>query len=287
MRLTDQSAVLLERGERNIRQAQQVLQEAGFISADEAVAAVKRLRCTDKLDEACAGVQLLIEAVTEDLGVKRDVFAQCDGLCPPGALLASNTSGLSITEIAGATRRPHLVAGMHFWNPPHIVPLVEVIKGKDTADDTTHCLMDTARRLGKRPIFVRKDIPGFVGNRMQYAVMREALHLLAEGIASAEDIDTAMTAGPGLRYGFLGPLQTADLGGMDVFLAVSRYLFPALNSKSAPPALMTELVRKGNLGAKSGEGFYSYAGDKLDEYLARRDRAFLGCLEVLNREGSQ
>ena len=121
-------------------------------------------------------------------------------------MLASNTSGLSITAIAGATGRPGRVAGMHFWNPPHLVPLVEVVKGRQTADATARLLVDVSRRLGKRPILVRRDVPGFVGNRLQFAVLREALHLLASGVASAEDIDAAMTAGPGLRYGLLGPL---------------------------------------------------------------------------------
>jgi 3-hydroxybutyryl-CoA dehydrogenase len=226
----------------------------------------------------------VVEAITEDLAPKKEMFTALDRLCSPGVLLASNTSGLSITKISQATKRPELVAGMHFWNPPHIIPLVEVIQGEATADETSQLLLAIARRLGKQPILVRRDVPGFVGNRLQYAVLREAFHILSEGIASAEDIDTAMTAGPGLRYGFLGPLETADLGGLDVFLAICEYLFAKLSSEPAPPALLTELVKKGKLGAKTGEGFYRYSSADPSDFLAQRDRAFLGFLEVLGRE---
>jgi len=141
--------------------------------------------------------------------------------------------------------------------------------------------MDVARRLGKRPILVRRDIPGFVGNRLQFAVMREAFHLLAEGIASAEDIDAAMTSGPGLRWGCIGPLRTADLGGLDVFHAISSYLFPQLNAKSGPPKKLTDLVRKGRIGAKARAGFYNYPARRRDEILERRDRVLLEFLKML------
>jgi len=146
--------------------------------------------------------------------------------------------------------------------------------------------MGICRRIGKRPILVRHDVPGFVGNRLQFAVLREALHILSEGIASAEDIDAAMTAGPGLRYGLLGPLRTADLGGLDVFLAISTYLFAELNSDSSPPVLMEKLVKEGRLGAKTGGGFYEYSEEESSEIIAQRDRVLLGFLKVLKEEGS-
>jgi len=221
------------------------------------------------------------------MAVKQEMFCRFDELCPKRAVLASNTSGLSITEIARATKRPERVAGMHFWNPPHLIPLVEVTQGKETSDSTAELLMDICRRTGKRPILVRHDVPGFVGNRLQFAVLREALHILSEGIASAEDIDAAMTAGPGLRYGLLGPLRTADLGGLDVFLAISTYLFAELNSDSSPPALMAELVRKGKLGAKTGGGFYEYSKEESSEIIAQRDRVLLGFLKVLKEQESR
>ena len=185
--------------------------------------------------------------------------------------------------LAGATERPELVAGLHFWNPPHLVPLVEVTKGRDTAEATATLLLELCRRLGKRPILVRHDVPGFVGNRLQFAVLREALHILAEGIATAEDIDAAMTAGPGRRYPLLGPLRTADLGGLDVFLAISSYLFADLDDAKEPPAMLADLVAQGKLGAKAGSGFYEYSPEALSQILSQRDRILLGLATLLDK----
>lgn len=160
-----------------------------------------------------------------------------------------------------------------------------VVRGPGRARPATAgLLLDVARRLGKRPVLVRRDVPGFVGNRLQFAVMREAFHLLAEGVASAQDIDTAMTAGPGLRWGCLGPLRSVDLGGLDVFHAISSYLFAQLNSKSKPPTMLADLVKKGRLGAKSGAGLYDYPPKKCDEILGRRDRVLLEVLKVIQSD---
>lgn len=286
VRLMDVSDDVLQRGMQRLNDAQKALVVADLLSTGEAEAALQRTTPLTHLETACDGVQLLIEAVSEDMAVKQEMFRRFDELCPERAVLASNTSGLSITEMARSTERPQLVAGMHFWNPPHVIPLVEVTKGKETSDATADLLLGVCRRLGKRPILVQHDVPGFVGNRLQYAVLREALYILSEGIASAEDIDAAMTAGPGLRYGLLGPLRTADLGGLDVFLAIGTYLFPELSSDRRPPALMVELVNRGKLGAKKGGGFYSYSEKEWDEIIAQRDRVLLGFLRVLKDEGA-
>ena len=287
VRLVDLDEDVVQRGMEQLSNTQKALIAANLLSTEEAEAAFTRITPLTDLEAACDGVQLLIEAVSEDMAVKQRMFRRFDTLCPERAVLASNTSGLSISEIARATRRPNLVAGMHFWNPPHLIPLVEVIKGKETSDATAQLLMAICRRIGKRPILVRHDVPGFVGNRLQFAVLREALHILSEGIASAEDIDAAMTAGPGLRYGLLGPLRTADLGGLDVFLAISTYLFAELSSDTKPPALMAELVKQGKLGAKTGGGFYPYGEKELSEIIAERDRVLLGFLKALTEKESR
>lgn len=281
VRLVDLDDQLLRCGMKHLQSAQKALIWAKLLSARKAAAALKRVTPLTCIRSACDGVQLVIEAVSENISVKREIFRRFDDLCPKRAVLASNTSGLSITEIARATKRPTRVAGMHFWNPPHIIPLVEVTRGKKTSAASAKLLMEICRRIGKRPILVRHDIPGFVGNRLQFAVLREALHLLSEGVASAEDIDAAMTAGPGLRYGLLGPLRTADLGGLDVFLAISKYLFAELSTDTKPPALMGNLVKKGRFGAKTGEGFYGYSKSELRKTVALRDRVLLGFLKVL------
>ena len=284
VRLVDLSDGLLQQGMQRLDAAQRVLIEAELLTARDAVEARERVATVTSLRTACDGADLVIEAVSESMSVKQEMFRRFDEWCPPAAVLASNTSGLSITEIAAATQRPEQVAGVHFWNPPHIVPLVEVTCGRLTSEATAELLMDLARRVGKRPILVRHDVPGFVGNRLQFAVMREAMHILQEGIASAEDIDVAMTAGPGLRYGFLGPLLTADLGGLDIFHSISSYLFAELCSDQQPPDLLADLVRQGNLGAKTGAGFYPYADQDLGEIIATRDRVLLGFLKVLKEQ---
>ncbi len=279
--LVDVSQEVLQTAVRSVRDAQRAQLEAGLLTKSEAEAAVTRIRTTLDLARACKDADLLLEAVSEDLELKRMLYKRLDVVCGADTVLASNTSGLSITKIAQATKRPASVAGMHFWNPPHIIPLVEVVRGENTSQATADLLLSLCRRLGKRPILVQRDVPGFVGNRLQFAVMREALHLLEEGVASAEDIDTAMTAGPGLRYGLLGPLRTADLGGLDVFVAICRYLLPKLCSSTETPRVLSSLVEEDHLGAKTGAGFYSYTADQLAGFVRRRDRVLLGFLKTL------
>jgi len=281
---TDVSQQQIDAGLALIERNQQTLMELGLITADQVDESKRCLRTSLSMAETVDQAQLVVEAVPEKIELKLDTFAKLDKLCGPDTILASNTSGLSITKIAASSTRPERVAGYHWWNPPHIMPLVEVIKGERTSDETVATLVALAKRLGKRPIVVHRDVPGFVGNRLQFAVFREALHLLEEGIATAEDIDTAMTAGPGLRYGLLGPLRTADLGGLDVFHAISSYLFRELSAADGPPALLSKMVEQGNLGAKTGEGFYDFAGQSVPEIAAQRDRVLLGFLKVLSNQ---
>lgn len=283
--LVDTHEGALEKGLQSLKHALQTLLDVGHVSLEQATSALASVQVTTDLEKACSEVGMLIEAVPENMVMKKEMFEKFDKFCLSDTILASNTSGLSISEIASATQRPEKVVGVHFWNPPHVVPLVEVTKGKRTSDATAEHMMQVCKSLGKKPILVQHDIPGFVGNRLQYAVVREALHLVALGVASPEDIDLAMTAGPGLRYGLLGPLRTADLGGLDVFHAISEYLCAELSSEQGASSVLKDLVAQGKLGAKTGEGFYKYSGDELAKFLARRDRVLLGFLDVLKREG--
>jgi 3-hydroxybutyryl-CoA dehydrogenase len=284
VRLTDVDRQTVKKGLERLRKAHGALVASGRLSVGDVRSAHRRIAAGTDVEKACGGADLVIEAVSEELALKKQVFASLDAATPGSAILATNTSGLSVTEIAAATSRPAQVAGMHFWNPPHIMPLVEVVKGEKTSATTARVLVDVATRLGKRPILVNRDVPGFVGNRLQFAVLREALHLVAEGVASAEDVDAAMTSGPGLRWGVLGPLRIADLGGLDVFHAISSYLFRELSGATEPPAMLTEQVREQRLGAKSGAGFYRYTKKEVDALIARRDRLLQRFLDVL-REG--
>ena len=212
----------------------------------------------------------VIENIAEDLAVKRDFWAKVSALVPAESLLATNTSGLRVSDIARAVEGPHRFCGMHFWNPPDLMPLVEITKGEKTDDKTAQAVRDLALSLEKRPVIVQKDILGILGNRLQYAVLREALHILSLGAAGPEEIDAAMKYGPGFRYSMMGPFETGDLGGLDILNAVNQYLFPDLGAEQRSQVL-ADLTAAGRLGVKSGAGFYDYAPGEGPEIAARRD----------------
>ena len=284
VRLLDRTEEILDRGLAALRASQDSLVEAGRLTQANAEQAERRVTPVTTLEAAAVDVDFFLEALPEEASIKKDFLARADALCPARAVFVSNTSGLSITDLASSTRRPERFAGMHFFNPPHVVPLVEVVRGDLTSDDTAAFLLAAARAWGKRPVLVRREVPGFLANRLQFAVFREALHMLEQGYASAEDIDTAMTAGPGLRWGLLGPLRIADLGGLDIFTVISGYLFKELSAGTEPPELLKKLVADGRAGAKTGGGFYEYREGEAASLSARRDRVLLAFLDAIERE---
>ena len=226
----------------------------GKIDAKVREVAVAKLSGTTKLDEAIQGVQCVIEAVPEKLELKQSIFADLGKRLGPQVLLATNTSSLSVTRIAAVTSAPPRVVGMHFFNPVHIMKLVEVVAGDRSSEDAVTAAMDLARRLGKDPIRV-KDTPGFATSRLGVLVGLEAIRMLESGVASAVDIDKAMTLG----YGFpMGPLELTDLVGLDVRLSIAEYLSKELGARFEPPQLLREKVKKGELGKKSGKGFHDW-----------------------------
>jgi 3-hydroxybutyryl-CoA dehydrogenase len=217
-------------------------------------AALARIRTATAL-EAAAGAELVIEAASEATALKFDVFRRLDGIVPPGTILASNTSSISITEIAAQTKRPDRVIGMHFMNPVPVMQLVEVIRGLATSDGTTQAVMETARALGKTPVEV-SDYPGFVSNRVLMPMINEAVYCVMEGVATPEAVDTVMKLGMNHP---LGPLALADLIGLDVCLAILEVLHRGLgDDKYRPCPLLRKMVAAGRLGRKSGRGFYDY-----------------------------
>jgi len=269
--LCGRSGERVESGLSRARLAGTNLEKFGLTAPGGAAAAAERLRGTTDLESAVAEADFVVETIVEDIAAKQDCFERIARAARPEAILTSNTSGLSITEIASVAARPERVAGMHWWNPPHLVPLVEVVCGERTGRETADAVTAAARALGKRPVLVRQDVPGFIANRMQYALLREAADIVGRGIASAEDVDLAMRAGPGLRYAALGPLETADFIGLDVVGRVMEYLLPALNPSLRTPALVTDLARSGKLGSKTGAGFYDYPERREAELLTERD----------------
>jgi 3-hydroxybutyryl-CoA dehydrogenase len=281
VRLHDVSLQQLDRACARIEAIRQLFVQEGLISAEGAQAARDRITVNPCLGDSLTGVQYVLEAVPERLPLKQQLFMQFEGCCPDDVILATNTSGLRITDIAAVCRHPERVAGMHWANPAEIVPLVEVIRGEQTSDNTVDVIYRVAEKLGKMPVFVKKDIPGFVSNRLQYAVFREALHLVETGVVSAQDVDRTLKCGVGFRYPWLGPLETADLGGLDIFHGISQYLFKELSDRTTSPPFFGEIVREGKLGIKTGQGFYDYRGISREEVLRKRDLYFIRQLKLI------
>lgn len=233
----------------------------GTIDLKEKLEALERITTFSEMKEGVKDADLVVEAATEQLPIKLNIFKQLDKLCQPKAILASNTSSISITQIAAATRRPSQVIGMHFMNPVPIMQLVEVIRGYATSDEVTQEIMQLSQNLGKVPVEVN-DYPGFVSNRILMPMINEAIYTLYEGVAGVSDIDAVMKLGMAHQ---MGPLQLADFIGLDVCLSILNVLYSGFgNPKYAPCPLLVNMVNAGRLGRKSGEGFYKYAHGSKD-----------------------
>ena len=232
------------------------------ISQQTKVATLNSIQTFTELKKGIINADLVIEAATENLALKKKIFSQIDELAPASSILATNTSSISITEIASVTNRPEMVIGMHFMNPVPIMKLIEVIRGYSTSDEVTHKIMGLSKTLGKVPVEVN-DYPGFIANRILMPMINEAIYSLYEGVAGVYEIDTVMKLGMAHP---MGPLQLADFIGLDVCLSILRVLFDGFgNPKYAPCPLLVNMVMAGKLGIKSGEGFYDYSASKKAE----------------------
>lgn len=213
---------------------------------------------TTELEKAVQGAEWVMESIPERLDLKKALFQQLVPILPHGANIASNTSTFSLAQLAADLpyRERFLIA--HFFNPAAYIPLVEIVKLDETAPSAVERLIELLRSCGKVPVLLKKDVPGFIANRLQAALMREACHLFEEGVADPREIDLAVTAGIGLRWALSGPFEVADYGGLDIWAKVTGHLFPSLSNSQATPAAIMDKWEAGKLGAKSGEGFYSY-----------------------------
>ena len=262
----------LEKAGNLIRLNQETEVAEHVVTPEESAALLERIRYSE--DKACfEGADLVVEAILEKLDVKHAFWAEISALVPEDAILASNTSGLSLTAIAEVVKRPERFGGMHWINPPHLIPLIEVIQGKKTDDETAAAIRDMAIAVEKKPVIVQ-DAPGFALNRIQLAVLRECLHIVEQGIATPEAVDDVMKYGLGMRYACLGPFEVCDLGGLDIFYNIASYLFEDLADEKAPFGMLADRFEKGQYGVKTAAGFYDYAGGKDAEKIKYRDRMF-------------
>ncbi len=235
-------------------------------------------------DETIAAADLVVESAPESLPFKQDLFVRMDRLVSPEAVLASNTSGLSITAIAERCTRPERVITTHFWNPPHLIPLVEIVKGEKTSADVVASVRALLVACGKTPVVVKKDRPGQLGNRLQIALMREAANIVAEGIADAEDVDTVIKNGLGLRMPAYGTMEHLDVTGVDLGTAVMEYVARDLYNEPRAPEYLREKVRRGEIGLKTGKGFYDWSVKSADEVRTRRDEFVVEVLRWRRRK---
>ncbi len=267
----------LAKAMQSIRHDLSFLAERGVGSKEQVEPSMGRVHPTQQLEEALDGADFVLECIYEDLGLKQDLFKKMDAMVGPDVVLATNTSVMSITEIASTSNGRERIVGTHWWNPPTLLPLVEVVRTEHLAEWVIELTMALMRKIGKRPVLVQKDVPGFVANRLQHALWRECVSIVEKGIADAATVDEAIKGSFGMRLAALAPMENADMGGLDLTLAIHRYVFPFLEDSHSPSPLLEEKVAKGELGFKTGgKGFQEWTPeemqgvrDRLLDYLAR------------------
>jgi 3-hydroxybutyryl-CoA dehydrogenase len=282
--LTSRKPATLEAARARIERGLAELASAGVLETSKTAQITGRITTSTELERSVSEATLVLESVVEDLAAKHEVLARAERAAPVDALIATDTSSIAIDELAVALARPERFAGMHWFNPPELVPLVEVVSGTRTAPATAQRLIEWTRALGKRAVHVRRDIAGFVANRIQYAVLREAFALVQAGVCDYADVDEAVRSGLGARWAAVGPFESMDLAGLDVHVAVARRLYPTLAVDTEPSPAATALVAAGALGCKTGRGLYGDYDEAAIAALTRRRAKILLALERLAGE---
>lgn len=267
--LVDTNKEALNRAKEKMQKQLQFLQEHHFIE-EEADRIIARVHFSEQMQDV-QNCWLVIEAVPEKKELKQHIFKELEAVCPPDVIFATNTSGITVSSIAQELTYPDRLVGMHFFMPASIIPLVEVIKGNIASDFVTEQVMHFLGSIGKQPVLVQKEVPGFIGNRIQHAIAREAISLLENGVASAEDIDTVVRYSLGIRFLMTGPLEQRDWNGLDVHLDIASYLYEDLENRTTPSPLLEEKVRNGALGVKSKQGFFNWEEEDISAIQLRKN----------------
>jgi 3-hydroxyacyl-CoA dehydrogenase len=286
--LYDIDDAILETAIAHIKKNLALFAQYELIEQDDIQPTIERLHTTTDLKAAVAAADFIIEAAPEDLELKQKLFERVESYCRQDAILASNTSSLTLKDIGVRLKNKERLVTTHWFNPPHIVPTVEVIKCEWTTDETHETAYRLMEKIKKAPVKINREIPGFLVNRIQIALAREVLDLCEKGVASPRDIDRAIKGSIGFRLASIGPLLTMDLGGLQLWLKVVENLLPEIESSPDVPAVLKRLTSAGHDGVKSGKGFYDYAvdftEDDLDQAIKKRDREFLMRLKQLYHE---
>ncbi|KAA9016006.1 3-hydroxyacyl-CoA dehydrogenase family protein [Niallia endozanthoxylica] len=273
--LNDVSEELLQKAKKRIQENLSLIVEESGLDEQQKQVALTNIYYKADLEEAVREADFIIEAIPEVIEWKWELYQNLEKLMKADAIVASNTSTFPISRLMEKASFADRMMIVHFFNPGHLVPLVELVKHDQTKAAVVEETTDLIRRIGKTPILLKKEISGFIANRLQTALMREAFYLLNEGVASAQDIDTAITAGPGFRWAFTGPIEIADFGGLDTWQRVFDNVAPDLDQSVEAPAIIRQLAEEGKLGIKSGEGIYEYDDQIISQKLDERDRNFI------------
>ncbi len=250
--LYSRRAETLQKAVEGMRSDLTFLAERGLGKLEDVEPTMARITTTQDMAEAAADADFVLECVAEDMALKQDTFQKLDRMCKPDAILATNTSVMSPTEIASTSAKRDRILGTHWWNPPFLIPLVEVVQTDETPQWVIDVTMELHKAIGKHPIHCKKDVPGFVANRLQHALWREALSIVERGIADAATVDESLKYGPGLRLPVLAPLENADMVGLDLTLSIHSYVLKYLEDSHEPSPLLREKVEKNELGFKTG-----------------------------------
>lgn len=279
VRLYDVAEQGLEKAKELVENSMSLFTREELVTEEKKDQALQKLSYTTNLAEAVTDVGMVIEVVPEVLELKWDIFRQIEEIVEKEVIIASNTSAFPLATLRHHAQHPERFVITHFFNPAQLVPLVEIIQDEQTAPTVVEATKHYIESIKKSPIVLQKEVPGFVANRLQAAVAREVYWLLENGVASPEDIDTAMKDGLGFRWAFIGPLKTNDFGGLDTLKRVFDHLFPLLSNADSTPPFLGKLVEEGKLGVKTGEGFYSYDDQSVQQQIQERDENFIRLLK--------
>ncbi|WMJ80104.1 3-hydroxyacyl-CoA dehydrogenase family protein [Clostridium sp. MB40-C1] len=269
----------LNNGFENIKKSLKLLLSNGKITEEDYEKVISKINLTNNLEKVVENAEIIIECVAEKLPIKQDLFGKLDKLCSPEVILATNTSGLSPSAISQNLEHPERVVVAHFWCPAELIPLVEVVPGEKTSAETVERTMAWVKQINKQPVKMNKECLGFIGNRLQLALLREAIYIVEQGWADPEEVDKAVEYGLGRRLPVTGPLRSADLGGLDIFYNISTYLFKDLCNSTEASQYLKEKVDATNCGTKSGKGNYKWSPEAIDDITKKRTDLLLYFLE--------